>query len=158
VFILKKFLLIPVTALALTSIGSGTSFAATDNPIPAVQKVDSPCSISQQIPNPASTPYALLDSGQHEFYGSGKITFNYPGNANLLVFVKNTGNSSFKYSIINAWGYAIESGYLNPGGQTIREFTTWGDDLPIGNYSILVSNSDGSKGIFQYAARSLEFN
>nr|WP_234710261.1 hypothetical protein [Bacillus mycoides] len=150
-FILKKFLAIPVIAASLIGLGQTSTFAATEE-----TKVSPASTESNQVQLPP-VQYALEANEEFAFYGSGIYKFHHEGGEDLRVFLKNIGNETFSYDLYNSKGGWLSNGKLTPGQQTINEFSTeWSDWLPNGKYQIVFTNNSGAFSKVKIAARALD--
>jgi hypothetical protein len=148
VFILKKFLVIPVVAASLIGLSQTSTFAATE------ETKGSPTSNQS---NPVQLPlilYAFEANEKFAFYGSGIFKFHHEGGKDLRVFLKNIFNKTFSYDLYNSKGGLLSNGKLTPGQQTNNEFRT--DWLPDGKYQIVFRNNNSAFSKVKISARALD--
>ncbi|WHY27361.1 hypothetical protein [Bacillus wiedmannii] len=102
-------------------------------------------------------PADLLLTQTMDYSGEAVTSFVYNGSENLSFFMKNNGQNTMGYSVKGPNMELIVGGYIKPGEQQINVTNVRNalSTLPIGTYSIYVSNDDGSKGQFQVVVRSM---
>ncbi|HDR7799071.1 hypothetical protein [Bacillus cereus group sp. BY6-1LC] len=102
-------------------------------------------------------PTDILLTQTIDYSGEAITSFVYSGSENLSFFMKNNGQNTMGYSVKGPNMELIVGGYIKPGEQQINVTNVRNalSPLPIGTYSIYVSNDDGSKGQFQVAVRSM---
>lgn len=77
-------------------------------------------------------------------------------NKDIRYYVKNRGNNSFSWKILDPKGNTWSGGSLNPG-----ESGTWTalgdiDYIPVGEYTFAVTSHNGGSGAFDFSARALD--
>ncbi|MGH0592301.1 hypothetical protein ACQVPY_08355 [Bacillus pretiosus] len=102
-------------------------------------------------------PVDLLLTQTMDYSGEAVTSFVYNGSENLIFFMKNNGQNIMGYSVKGPNMELIVGGYIKPGEQKINVTNVRNalSPLPIGTYTIYVSNDDGSKGQFQVAVKSI---
>lgn len=143
---MKKLLVIPVIAVALTGIGASTSFASSENSNLTSQ--DSLQSKETRVIKSAvisNKTYTLVN-------GERKVTFKHAKTADMRVHVTNKTTGTLDWYLKDSKGDLVDKGSLAAG----KGFTNTYYTLSKGTYKLTVIHRNGGKGSFDAAARTME--
>ncbi|PFK34373.1 hypothetical protein [Bacillus cereus] len=147
---LKK-LVVGALATGIMLSGAGGVFAAEDTN----QNTNENENTNQIVMKKSDIQYALLRKQTVSFEGEGSSDFVYRGTADLRFHLKNRGKATINWRLMAPNGTTFTSGSLRTGEQYNYTFGQF-DQTPNGKYTLYVSNKDGSAGLFDVAARSME--